>query len=166
MPMSLPGCMFQPGSLKVGSTWQLTHPAEVKTAFPATGSPSAVDSGAVSVSWYDRRNDAANNLQTDVYKAFSSDGGATFGAIQRVTDQSFGIPQLNPNFDPNIAQCYMGEYIAAVGDAHNFYYAWGDNRNTVTSAAWPVEQASAERQPSIAAMRSSNTATVGLEMRE
>ena len=74
----------------------------------------------------------------DVYKAFSSDGGATFGTIQRVTDQSFGIPQLNPNFDPNIAQCYMGEYIAAVGDAHNFYYAWGDNRNTVTSAAWPA----------------------------
>jgi uncharacterized repeat protein (TIGR01451 family) len=94
--------------------------------------------GAVSVVWYDRRNDAANNLQTDVFKAFSSDGGATFGAIQRVTDQSFPIPQLNPNFDPNIAQCYMGEYIAAAGDAHNFYYAWGDNRNTVTSAAWPA----------------------------
>ena len=94
--------------------------------------------GAVTVMWYDRRNDAANNLLTDVYKAFSSDGGATFGAIQRVTDQSFGIPQLNPNFDPNIANCYMGEYIAAVGDAHNFYYRWGDNRNTVTSAAWPA----------------------------
>lgn len=94
--------------------------------------------GAVSVAWYDRRNDAANNLQTDVYKAFSSDGGATFGADQRVTDVSFGIPQLNPNFDPNIAQCYMGEYIAVAGDAHNFYYLWGDNRNTVTSAAWPA----------------------------
>ena len=94
--------------------------------------------GAVTVVWYDRRNDAANNLLTDVYKAFSSDGGANFGAIQRVTDQSFGIPQLNPNFDPNIANCYMGEYIGAVGDAHNFYYLWGDNRNTVTSAAWPA----------------------------
>jgi len=94
--------------------------------------------GAVTVVWYDRRNDAANNLQTDVYKAFSSDGGSSFGAIQRVTSQSFGIPQLNPNFDPNIANCYMGEYIGAVGDAHNFYYLWGDNRNTVTSAAWPA----------------------------
>ena len=39
-------------------------------------------------------------------------------------------------------------------------------RIAVTSAAWPVAQASAERAPSIAAMRSSNTATVGLEMRE
>jgi hypothetical protein len=36
----------------------------------------------------------------------------------------------------------------------------------VTSAAWPVAAASAERPDSIAAMRSSNTATVGFEMRE
>ena len=94
--------------------------------------------GAVSVAWYDRRNDTANNMNVDVYKAFSSDGGATFGAIQRVTDQSFGVPQLNPNFDPAIALCYMGEYIGVAGDARNFYYLWGDNRNTVTSVAWPA----------------------------
>lgn len=94
--------------------------------------------GAVSVAWYDRRNDAANNLNVDVYKAFSTDGGATFGAIQRVTDQSFGVPQLNPNFDPAIALCYMGEYIGVAGDDRNFYYLWGDNRNTVTSTNWPA----------------------------
>ena len=39
-------------------------------------------------------------------------------------------------------------------------------RIAVASAAWPVAVASAARPPSIAAMRSSNTATVGLEMRE
>jgi uncharacterized repeat protein (TIGR01451 family) len=94
--------------------------------------------GAVSVAWYDRRNDLANNLNVDVYKAFSSDGGATFGAIQRVTDLSFGVPQLLPNFDPGIALCYMGEYIAVTGDARSFYYLWGDNRNTVTSVNFPA----------------------------
>ena len=39
-------------------------------------------------------------------------------------------------------------------------------RIAVASAAWPVAQASAARPFSIAAMRSSNTATVGFEMRE
>ena len=39
-------------------------------------------------------------------------------------------------------------------------------RMAVASAAWPVAVASAERAFSMAAMRSSNTATVGLEIRE
>jgi hypothetical protein len=93
--------------------------------------------GVVSVAWYDRRNDTANNLNIDVFKAFSTDGGATFGAIQRVTNTSFGVPQLNPNFDSQITNCYLGEYIGVAGDANNFYYLWGDNRNTVTNANWP-----------------------------
>ena len=94
--------------------------------------------GAVSVAWYDRRNDAANNTNIDVYKAFSSDGGANFGALVRVTAQSFPVPPINPNFDPGVVNCYMGEYIAVTGDAHNFYYLWGDNRNTLTTTAFPA----------------------------
>jgi hypothetical protein len=95
------------------------------------------DQGSVSVAWYDRRNDPANNFSVDVYKAFSTDGGATFGAIQRVTNTSFGVPQLNPNFDSAMATCYMGEYIGIAADAGRFYYLWGDNRNTITNANWP-----------------------------
>ena len=101
--------------------------------FVAVGGP-----GDVSIAWYDRRNDATNNLNIDVYKTFSRDGGTTLDPLVRVTDQSFGVPQLNPNFDPGIANCYMGEYIAVAGDETRFYYAWGDNRNTVTNANWPV----------------------------
>ena len=71
--------------------------------------------GTVSVAWYDRRNDAANNFNIDVFKAFSTDGGVTFGALQRVTDQNFGVPPLNPNFDNAVANCYMGEYIGIAG---------------------------------------------------
>lgn len=96
------------------------------------------DEGTVSVAWYDRRNDTVNNLNTDVFKAFSTDGGATFGALQRVTNTNWGVPQLNPNFDPAIANCYMGEYIAVAADAGRFYYLWGDNRNTVVNANWPA----------------------------
>jgi uncharacterized repeat protein (TIGR01451 family) len=94
--------------------------------------------GAVSVAWYDRRNDAANNFNIDVYKTFSDDGGASFGSLVRVTDVSFGVPPINPNFDVGVAQCYMGEYIAIAGDARNFYYLWGDNRDTVIDAAFPL----------------------------
>ncbi len=55
-----------------------------------------------------------------------------------MTNQSFGVPQLSPNFDNRIATCYMGEYIAVAADAESFYYIWGDNRNTVTSTNWPA----------------------------
>jgi Ca2+-binding RTX toxin-like protein len=96
------------------------------------------DTGDVAVAWYDRRNDVTNNTNIDVYTAFSTDGGVTFLPIVRVTDQSFGVPQLNPNFNPGAAQCYMGEYIAVDGAGARFYYLWGDNRNTVTNANWPT----------------------------
>ncbi|MHC4968726.1 MAG: sialidase family protein [Planctomycetota bacterium] len=93
--------------------------------------------GAVCVAWYDRRNDEANNFDIDVYKAFSRDGGVTFDPIIRVSDVSFPVPPINPNFDPGVVNCYMGEYIAVAADSANFYYAWGDNRNILVTAAYP-----------------------------
>jgi hypothetical protein len=100
--------------------------------FPAVGGD-----GALSVAWYDRRLDQANNSLIDVFKTISTDGGATFGPLTRVTDVSFPVPPINPNFDPGILNCYMGEYIAVAADAKNFYYLWGDNRNTLVTAAFP-----------------------------
>jgi hypothetical protein len=99
-------------------------------------------SGTVSIAWYDRRNDPANNL-IDVYTTFSRDGGATLEPIVRVTDVSFPVPPLTGqptqtgNFDPSASACYMGEYIAVAGDTDNFYYAWGDNRDRVVSTTYP-----------------------------
>ena len=96
--------------------------------------------GAVSVAWYDRRNDPVDNFDIDVYTTFSSDGGASLVPISRLTDVSFPVPPINGqpgNFDPAIATCYMGEYIAIAADASSFYYAWGDNRNTVVSSNYP-----------------------------
>jgi hypothetical protein len=93
--------------------------------------------GTVSIAWYDRRNDPQNNFRIDVFKTFSRNGGASLDPIVRVTDVDFGVPPLNPNFDPAIITCYMGEYIAVEGDAQNFYYLWGDNRNMVTNDSFP-----------------------------
>jgi hypothetical protein len=93
--------------------------------------------GTVSVAWYDRRRDMANNRLIDVFKAFSRTGGLTFDPIIRVTDVSFDVPPLNPNFDPRVLDCYMGEYIGIAVDLRNFYYIWGDNRNILTTTAFP-----------------------------
>lgn len=122
-----------------GATW--SNQVQMGTGGGATDqfepNVAVADNGDVGVVWYDRRNDTTNNMNIDVYTAFSSDGGSTFGSLVRVTDQSFGVPALNPHYNPGAARCYMGEYQAIVGQGGGFYYLWGDNRNTVTNMAWP-----------------------------
>ena len=99
--------------------------------------------GTLTMAWYDRRNDPAHNALIDVYATFSRDGGATLDPITRLTDVSFPVPPLSRqmtasgNFDPGTSACYMGEYIGVAADAENFYYAWGDNRDTVVSSHFP-----------------------------
>lgn len=43
----------------------------------------------------------------------------------------FGVPQTNPNFDPAVANCYMGHYNHITADPAQFHMVWGDNR-TIT----------------------------------
>ena len=57
--------------------------------------------------------------------------------IIRVTDTNFAVPPINPNFDPGVVRCYMGEYIAIAADGNNFFFAWGDNRNTLVTPNFP-----------------------------
>ncbi len=91
--------------------------------------------GRVNVFFYDRRNDR-DNLRIDVYRAVSSDGGATW-VNQRVTEESFDLPPLNPNFDPLVKACYMGDYNDAVADESGFYMTWGDNRRIIKTPRFP-----------------------------
>ncbi len=134
--------VFFSRSLDNGATWstpvQLGTEAGPQTTDQFEPFVAVGGTGTVSVAWYDRRNDAANNNLIDVYKTFSYDGGATFEPLSRVTDVSFPPPPIRPNFDPGVATCYMGEYIAVAADATSFYYMWGDNRNTVTTTAFPA----------------------------
>ncbi len=91
--------------------------------------------GAVSVFFYDRRNDPENH-SIDVYRALSIDGGKTW-ANERVTAESFPVPPLKPNFDPLVKACYMGDYNDGAVDDSGFYLTWGDNRLTVRNARFP-----------------------------
>lgn len=94
--------------------------------------------GVVSAAWYDKRNDNPGNTNTDVYSAFSTDGGVTYGANVRVSDVTAGIPPLFPHYNPGTAQCYFGEYLAVAGDAASFHYLWGDGRRSITTTGFPA----------------------------
>jgi hypothetical protein len=92
----------------------------------------AVDAAGLHIAYYQRNAD--NTLDTVV--ADSTDGGVHFTA-RAVTSQSFpGVVTL-PQFDPQIAFTYMGDYIALVSDGTHQYFAWGDNRDRIVNFTHP-----------------------------
>jgi len=90
--------------------------------------------GVVVISWYDRREDSGNMLFKR-YAAFSYDNGNTWQPNVAVGDVNTVVPPLLPNFDPNIADCYMGDYDSVVIDSTTTYIQWSDNRNPQGSLA-------------------------------
>jgi hypothetical protein len=80
------------------------------------------------ITWYDRRNDPANDSLIDRYGVIGAISGHTvsFAPNFRITDVSFP-----PAFgqDPDPATTYMGDYDMATADNNYFYTTWGDNRN-------------------------------------
>ncbi len=93
------------------------------------------DASGLHIAYYEISGAGGANALLDVFTANSTDG-TTFTST-RVTNQSFpGVLSL-PNFDPIIAQGYMGDYITDVSDGTHQYIAWGDNRNVVTDFLYP-----------------------------
>ena len=66
----------------------------------------------------------------------SSLNGTSF-ITKRVTSQPFLGTLTVPQFDPIIAFGYMGDYIANVLNGSHDYFAWGDNRGSVTDFLYP-----------------------------
>jgi hypothetical protein len=89
--------------------------------------------GEVGLFWYDRRNDSANQ-KTDVYGAFSTNHGASFGALVRVTGSNFGNPKINPNYDTYRSNCDSAYRISSVFPGSGAYVIWGDGRDSGPSA--------------------------------
>jgi hypothetical protein len=89
------------------------------------------DGSSLQVLYYQRNRD--NTL--DVLVASSTDG--TNFQSQRVTTQSFHGALTLPQSDPVIAPAYMGDYIDNVASGGHRYFAWGDNRDTVTNFLYP-----------------------------
>jgi hypothetical protein len=51
----------------------------------------------------------------------------------------FPIYQTNPNQDPIIAACYMGDYNQVASNGTRRFATWGDNRNAVTTTTGATE---------------------------
>jgi hypothetical protein len=112
-----------------GHTWAVrfvTHGSgdEVQPALSA-------DASGIHLLYYHRN----PNNTLDVLAGNSRNG--TGFSQKRVTTQSFPGTLTVPQFDPIIAFGYMGDYIANVSDGSHQYFAWGDNRDTVTGFLYP-----------------------------
>jgi hypothetical protein len=112
-----------------GQSWSLSFATqgagdEVQPALSA-------DSKGIHLLYYQRNID--NTL--DVLLGDSPNGAAF--VTKRVTTRSFRGTLTFPQFDPIIAFGYMGDYIANVSDGSHQYFAWGDNRDSVTDFLFP-----------------------------
>ncbi len=93
----------------------------------------SADSSGLHIAYY--QINAGKTIDTVV--ADSTDGGIHFTA-HAVSSQSFPGVQTLPQFDPQIATGYMGDYIALLSRGKHQYFAWGDNRDRVVNFTHPA----------------------------
>ncbi len=102
----------------------------------------AADAGGLHAMWYERvKGTTVDQIRTDkedltLATALSSPVPGAESAISSVT---FPVVQTNPNQDPVISNCYMGDYNNIVSDGGARYVTWGDNRNVVTTSTGVTE---------------------------
>jgi hypothetical protein len=105
-----------------GKTWRgpvfPAQPPATQDAFLPWVSVSAA--GTVGVTWLDRRNDP-KDLRYETFAAFSTDGGATFGAIQQVA-----TARSNPHKSGWVN--YLGWYAGSTWAGGKLYAVWPDTR--------------------------------------
>ncbi len=120
-----------------GVTWQT--PRDISSGLAATiGQDSTTNdnwmpsitvspvTGHIYITYYDRRDDAANML-TRVYRALSTDGGLTFA------NAALGASQFTPiaGFsEAGASNQYWGEYNWSTADTGGLHFTWGDSHNT------------------------------------
>lgn len=117
------------------ATW--SAPAAVTAGENNEAQPAiSADASGLHILYYEISASGAGTSQLDTVVATSKNNGHSWSTT-RVTSQSFpGVYSL-PQFDPVIAPAYMGDYIANASDGTHQYFAWGDNRDVVTSFLWP-----------------------------
>jgi len=112
-----------------GATWSTPVPVAPSSDTHDQFFPwlSVGNSGAVGVTWLDRRNDPSN-LSYEAFAGVSTDGGATFPNLQIATQPS------NPNND-GFGGMFMGDYTGNAWDntGNTLYASWMDTRNGVNT---------------------------------
>lgn len=87
--------------------------------FPAVA---VTPSGAVSIAYYDRRNDP-NNFLIDTYVSTASGNSLNFRKDARATTESF-----DPDADPSFGGAFLGDYIGNAASRHAAHPIWTDTR--------------------------------------
>jgi hypothetical protein len=114
-----------------GNTWPTVSFVTSGTTTDEIQPALSTVSGVLRLLYYHRY---ANNT-IDVWIG-NSVNGVSF-VTKRVTSVPFRGSLTIPQFDPFTAFGYMGDYIANVGSGSHVYFAWGDNRDTVTNFMYP-----------------------------
>ena len=101
------------------------------------------DSTGLHAMWYERvpgtpvdpiqTNKEDLSLATAKASPSSKTGEVTLSTV------AFPIVQTNPQQDPVIANCYMGDYNNIASNGTTRFVTWGDNRNVVTTSAGVTE---------------------------
>jgi hypothetical protein len=116
-----------------GATWS-TSPVTSGDNDEAQPALSA-DASGLHLLYYEISPVGDGTSQLDVLVSNSKNGNKW--TTSRVNSQSFPGVYTLPQFDPIIAFTYMGDYIANVSDGTHQYFAWGDNRDSVSNFLWP-----------------------------
>jgi len=133
---------------KTWSTPQAISPAPNTTIMNDRFQPwIAADAHGLHVMWYERVAGSGSNvpdvIQTDkedLSLATATTPPAVTGPEQMLSSVTFPVVQTNPNQDPIIANCYMGDYNNIVSNGTTKFVTWGDNRNQVTTTAGKENQ--------------------------
>lgn len=95
------------------------------------------DGQGLHVMWYERvPGTTADVIQTDkedLSVATAMNPPAVTGPEAMLSSVTFPVVQTNPNQDPIIANCYMGDYNNIASNGTTRFVTWGDNRNMATA---------------------------------
>ena len=107
----------------------------------------AADATGLHAMWYER----VKGTTEDVLRTDKEDltlatpaSAPVAGPETPISAVTFPVIQTNPNQDPIIANCYMGDYNNIISTGTTRYVTWGDNRNIVTTS-----QGVTENQPDV-----------------
>ncbi len=82
-------------------------------------------SGTIYVSWYDSRDDAANNLLSRLYGSYSTNGGLNFISNQSISNSSFNLVNVAQQFG---WRGYIGHYFTNSAIGYTSLASWMDAR--------------------------------------
>jgi len=139
--------IFLSFSLNGNQTWS---PPQVISPAPSTATVNdrfqpwiTTDSHGLHVMWYERiAGSHADLIRTDKEDlSFATAASLPVPGTEAVLSTvAFPVVQTNPNQDPIIANCYMGDYNNIVSNGATRFVTWGDNRNLVSTTAGMEQQ--------------------------